>query len=214
MSAPVQRQRIVVGIAGASGTVYGTRLVEQLVHHNWEVHLLVSTSTWKVMQAELGIVGASPSTPLTDWLRVSGQQVRDQIHTYNIRDIAAPMASGTFRARGMIIIPASMKTVAAIAHGYSDNLLTRCADCFLKERRPLVVVPRETPLSSIHLRNLLTLSEAGAHIVPAMPGFYHNPASIDDLVNFMVTKVLNLLDIDHDVAMEWQGMHPTNEVKD
>jgi 4-hydroxy-3-polyprenylbenzoate decarboxylase len=204
-------KRIVVGMAGASGTIYGQRLVEKLVGLGWEVHLLVSASTWKVMQAELGIRGVGPSTPLTEWLSISEEQARQQIHTYNIRDIAAPMASGTFRARGMIIMPCSMKTVAAMATGYSDNLLSRCADCFLKERRPLVIVPRETPLSLIHLRNLTTLSEAGAHIVPAMPGFYNNPRTIADLADFMVMKVLELLQIEHDYDLAWKGSHPVGD---
>lgn len=202
----MESRRIVVGLSGASGTIYGTRLVETLVRRGWEIHLLVSASAWKVMQAELGVEGASPSTPLTDWLGITAEQAAGQVHSYNIRDIAAPMASGTFRARGMIIMPASMKTVAAIAHGYSDNLLTRCADCFLKERRPLVVVPRETPLSLIHLRNLTLLAEAGAHVVPAMPGFYHQPRTIDDMVDFMVMKVCELLDIEHGHHMQWEGM--------
>jgi len=204
-------KRIVVGMAGASGTIYGQRLVEKLVGLGWEVHLLVSASTWKVMQAELGIRGVGPSTPLTEWLSISEEAARLQVHTYNIRDIAAPMASGTFRARGMIIMPCSMKTVAALATGYSDNLLSRCADCFLKERRPLVVVPRETPLSLIHLRNLTTLSEAGAHIVPAMPGFYNNPRTIEDLADFMVMKVLELLQIEHDYDLAWKGSHPVGD---
>lgn len=207
MTAP-DTKRIVVGLAGASGTIYGTRLIEKLVSLGWDVHLLVSSSSWKVMQAELGIVGVGPSTPLTQWLNIDQATIARRIHTYNIRDIAAPMASGTFRARAMIVMPCSMKTVAAMAHGYSDNLLTRCADCFLKERRPLIVVPRETPLSTIHLRNLLTLAEAGAHIVPAMPGFYNKPQSIDDLVDFMVMKVLELAGIDHDYDLAWKGAHP------
>jgi 4-hydroxy-3-polyprenylbenzoate decarboxylase len=204
----MEANRVVVGLAGASGTVYGIRLIERLVELDHEVHLLVSASTWKVMQAELGLRGLGPSSALPEWIPGDPERLARQVHSYNIRDIAAPMASGTFRARGMIVMPASMKTVAAIAHGYSDNLLTRCADCFLKERRPLVVVPRETPLSTIHLRNLLTLAEAGAHVVPAMPGFYHQPETIDDLVDFMVMKVLELLGIEHRYSMAWQGLHP------
>lgn len=205
MSDPTTPPRIVVGLAGASGTIYGQRLVEKLVHLGWDVHLLVSSSTWKVMQAELGRPGIGPGSPLTEWLNLDAATIARRVTTYNIRDIAAPMASGTFRARAMIVMPCSMKTVAAIAHGYSDNLLTRCADCFLKERRPLIVVPRETPLSVIHLRNLLTLAEAGAHVVPAMPGFYSNPRSIDDLVDFMVMKVLELAGIEHDYDLAWKG---------
>ncbi|MCB2156227.1 UbiX family flavin prenyltransferase [bacterium] len=198
-------KRIVVGISGASGIVYGTRLVETLVHLRWEVHLLVTSSAWKVMQSEMGLSAAGPGMALTDWLDITAEQADAQIRTYNNRDIAAPMASGTFRAHAMIVMPASMKTVAAMAHGYSDNLLTRCADCFLKEKRPLLVVPRETPFSLIHLRNLTTLAEAGAHIIPAMPGFYHDPQTVDDLVNFMVMKVLESAGIDNEFAMEWKG---------
>ena len=198
-------RRIVIGLSGASGTVYGTRLIEKLVELDWEVHLLVSSSAWRVMQSELGIEGASPSTPLSKWINLPQERLDRQLFTYNIRDIAAPMASGTFKARAMIVIPASMKTVAALAHGYTDNLLTRCADCFMKERRPLIVVPRETPLSTIHLRNLTTLSECGAHIIPAMPGFYHNPQSMDELIDFMVMKVMDAAGIEHTYDMAWKG---------
>lgn len=195
---------LVVGISGASGVRYGMRLVEKVTAMGWDVHLLVTRSAWRVVQEEEGLTGAGAGSPLTSWLNLAPHQV-DRVHTYNIRDIAARPASGTFRARAMVIIPASMKTVAALAHGYTDDLMTRCADVFLKERRPLVVVPRETPLSAIHLENMLTLSRAGAHIVPAMPGFYCEPKSLDDIVDFMVMKVLNLLGIEHDLAMEWEG---------
>lgn len=195
---------LVVGISGASGVRYGIRLVEKVTELGWDVHLLVSRSAWRVMQEEEGLTGAGAGSPLTTWLNLTPAQA-GRIHTYNIRDIAARPASGTFKARAMIIIPASMKTMAALAHGYTDDLMTRCADVFLKERRPLALVPRETPLSAIHLENMLTLVRAGAHVVPAMPGFYCEPRTLDDIVDFMVMKVLNLLDIEHDVAMEWEG---------
>lgn len=204
--APAPAKNIVVGLSGASGTIYGLRLMHYLIELGWHVHLLVSSSTWKVMAAELNMPGVSPSTPISDWLGIAQEICDRQISTYNIRDIAAPMASGTFRSHGMVVVPASMKTVAALAHGYSDNLLTRCADCFLKERRKLVIVPREAPLSTIHLRNLLTLSECGAQILPAMPGFYHNPKTLEELVDFMVMKILDSLDIDHPLTtMHWKG---------
>lgn len=196
-------RHLVVGISGASGTRYGMRLIETVVRLGWKVHLIVTNSGWRVMQEEEGLAVGSTS-PLTAWLKLTDEQA-SAITTYNIRDIAAKPASGTFRARAMIVMPASMKTCAGIAHGYSDDLLGRCADVFLKERRPLVLVPRETPLSAIHLRNLLTLAEAGAHVVPAMPGFYCQPKSMDDLLDFMVMKVLNLLEIDHDIRMTWEG---------
>ncbi len=196
---------IVVGISGASGVRYGMRLIERLVALRWHVHLLVTRSAWRVMQEEEGLAGVGASSPLTSWLKISEEDAAALVTLYNVGDIAARPASGTFRARAMIVMPASMKTCAGIAHGYSDDLLSRCADVFLKERRPLVIVPRETPLSAIHLRNMLTLAEAGAHLVPAMPGFYSDPRTIDDLVDFMAMKVLNLLEIDHQIGMEWKG---------
>ena len=199
-------KRVVVGLSGASGTVYGTRLIEVLVRMDFEVHLFVSPSTWKVMAAELGIEGVSPSTPMKEWLALSQEEIDARVRVYNVRDIAAAPASGTFKSHGMVVIPASMKTVAAMAHGYADNLLTRCADCFLKEGRRLIVVPRETPLSLIHLRNLTLLAEAGARIVPAMPGFYHQPKSLGDIVDFMVMKVLDQLGIEHQFQdFVWTG---------
>ena len=202
MSAP---RRIVVGLSGASGSVYGVRLIETLVRLEWEVHLLVSSGAWRVMQCECGLPAVGPGSPLADWLALDEEAIRRFVRVCNIRDIAAPMASGTFQAHGMVVMPCSMKTVAAIAHGYADNLLTRCADCFLKERRPLVLVPRETPLSLIHLRNLTALAEAGAHIVPAMPGFYHKPRTVEEVVDFMIMKVLDALQIEHGLGMDWEG---------
>lgn len=195
---------IVVGISGASGIRYGQRLVEVLTGLGWHVHLMVTKSAWRVLQEEENRPGVGASSPLTEWLRLTPEQVAC-ITMYPIGDIAARPASGTFKARAMIVIPASMKTCAAIAHGYSDDLLTRCADVFLKERRPLVIVPRETPLSVIHLRNMVTLAEAGAHVIPAMPGFYCQPKTIEDLVDFMVMKVLNVLDIEHGIEQRWEG---------
>jgi 4-hydroxy-3-polyprenylbenzoate decarboxylase len=203
-------RHIVVGISGASGIRYGMRFIETVVRNGWTVHLIVTNSGWRVMQEEEGLAGVGTRSPLTEWLRITPEQAANQIVTYNIRDIAAKPASGTFRAAAMVVIPASMKTCAGIAHGYSDDLLTRCADVFLKERR-LAIVPRETPLGLIHLRNLVTLAEAGAHVIPAMPGFYCNPKTIDDLLDFMVMKVLNTLSIDHDIAMTWEGPRSERE---
>lgn len=199
-----EQGHLVVGISGASGIRYGIRFVEATVRLGWTVHLIVTPSAWRVMQEEEGLPGVGSSSPLADWLKLP-PGAGERIVRHNVKDIAARPASGTFNARAMVVIPASMKTCAAIAHGYADDLLVRCADVFLKERRPLVVVPRETPLSIIHLRNLTAIAEAGAHVVPAMPGFYSQPEKIDDLVDFMSMKVLNLLGIGHDLGMEWQG---------
>ena len=207
-----QERHLVVGISGASGVRYGMRLVERVVALGWHVHLIVTPSAFRVMQEEENITGVGASSPLGQWLRLPEEQLGKQVTLYNIRDIAARPASGTFRAKAMIVIPASMKTCAGIAHGYTDDLLTRCADVFIKERRPLAIVPRETPLSTIHLQNLLTLAQAGAHIVPAMPGFYCEPRTLDDMIDFMVMKVLNLLGIEHDIPMAWDGPRKQREM--
>lgn len=196
---------LVVGMTGASGLRYGTRLVEILVQMGWNVHLMMTKNSWRVLQEEEKIPGVGSSSPLTQWLKITEDQAMNQVTLYHINDIAAKPASGTFHTRGMVILPASMKTCGCLAHGVSGDLLGRCADVFMKEKRPLVIAPRETPLSSIHLQNLLTLSQAGAHIVPVMPGFYCDPKTIDDLVDFMVAKILNLLEIDHQLSIEWKG---------
>ncbi len=200
-----ERSHIVLGISGASGIRYAQRMIEVLVNEEWHVHLVVTRSAWRVLQEEEGLQGVGSSSPLTDWVNVTAEQAKHQVTHYNIRDIAAGPASGTFKAKAMMILPASMKTCAGVAHGYTDDLLTRCADVFLKEKRPLLIAPRETPLSMIHLQNMLTLSQAGAHIVPLMPGFYCQPQSIDELIDFMVMKILNVLDIPHHIDMKWEG---------
>lgn len=186
--------RYIVGITGASGVVYGLRLVELLLNQNYEVHLVVTDPARIVITQEMkwDIEG--------DWKSA----IRSHLSTGNLivydnSYIAAPIASGSFRVDGMLVIPCTMASIAAFANGSARNLLERSADVMLKEKKPLIVVPRETPLSSIHLRNMLSLAEAGAHIVPAMPAFYANPATIEDLVDFLVGKVLDSIGIEHDL---------------
>ncbi|MDX2176461.1 MAG: flavin prenyltransferase UbiX [Candidatus Sumerlaeia bacterium] len=198
-------EHLVVGISGASGIAYGVRFVEVALRLGHHVHLLVSNSAWRVMQEECGLAGVGASSPLSAWLPGAPEEAHERVHRYHIGDIAARPASGTFKARAMVVVPCSMRTVAGLATGNTDNLLLRCGDVFLKERRTLVLVPRETPLSLIHLRNMATLSEAGAHIVPAMPGFYHSPKTIDDLLDFMAMKLFDLLGIEHGIPHAWQG---------
>lgn len=142
-----------------------------------------------------------------DWevnqeLPLSGKNLR----IYENSNIAAPIASGSFLVDGMVVIPCSMASVSALAQGAADNLLERAADVMLKEKRPLIIVPRETPLNTIHLRNLLTLSEIGVHIIPAMPGFYSHPQTIDDIVNFIVGKVLDAMKINHNLFKRYNGL--------
>ncbi len=183
--------RLTVAITGASGVVYGKRLLKVLREKNVETHLIISKAAEKVIKHELGMT------------KEDVEKLAD--HFYDVDDWSAPIVSGSFKTDGMIIIPCSMKTLAGIAHGYSDNLVLRAADVTLKEKRRLILVPRETPLNVVHLRNMLALAEQGAVIVPAMPAHYHKPKDIDDLVDFVVGKVLDLLDIEHTLYERWAG---------
>jgi 4-hydroxy-3-polyprenylbenzoate decarboxylase len=194
-------RRIVVGISGASGAIYGIRLLEVLREcRDVETHLIVSEA------ARLTIADETPWTPRD----VEGLATR----RYDNRDIAGPLASGSFRTDGMVVAPCSIKTAAAIAHGLSQNLLTRAADVSLKERRPLVLLVRETPLHLGHLRVLTTLAEIGAVLLPPMPAFYHRPKQIEDLVDHTVARALDHLKIPHTLVPEWPGIRPRNAAAD
>jgi len=181
--------RLIVAITGASGVIYGKRLLEVLRKKKIETHLIISRTGEKIIEHELGIT-RSRIEKLANY-------------TYEEDDLAAPLASGTFLTDGMVIIPCSTKTLAGIAHGYSENLILRAAEVTLKERRKLILVPRETPLSVVHLRNLLELAIQGVIIIPAMPAFYHRPKDINELVNFVVGKVLDSLGITHELFKRW-----------
>ena len=184
--------RYIIGITGASGVVYGLRLVEFLLNQNYEVHLVVTDPARIVIAQEM------KWDIEEDWkLAIQSHLPTGDLIIYDNSSIAAPIASGSFRVDGMLVIPCTMASIAAFANGSARSLLERSADVMLKEKRPLIVVPRETPLSAIHLRNMLSLAEAGAHIVPAMPAFYADPATIGDLVDFLVGKVLDAMDIEH-----------------
>jgi len=183
--------RLIVAITGASGTVYGKRLLEVLREKKVETHLIVSKAAEKVIEHELEITKK-------DLTRLARQ-------VYSVDDLNAPFMSGSFQTDGMIIIPCTMKTLAGIAHGYSDNLILRAADVTLKERRRLIVVPRETPLSVVHLRNMLEVAKLGVFVVPAMPAYYHKPTKINDLVDFVVGKVLDCLGLEHKLFQRWVG---------
>lgn len=183
--------RLIVAITGASGVVYGKRLLKVLREKNVETHLIISKAAEKVIEHEL------------EMTRNDMEKLAN--HAYDVDDLSAPVVSGSFKTDGMIIIPCSMKTLAGIAHGYSDNLVLRAADVTLKEKRRLILVPRETPLNAIHLRNMLGLAEQGVVIVPAMPAYYHKPRDVDDLVDFVVGKVLDLLGIEHTLYKRWRG---------
>lgn len=192
-------RRLVVALTGASGVVYGVRLVQELLKMGLEVHLIISDPAQIVIKQEL-------KWDFTDSVEETFRKhlPGDNLFLYQNSDIAAPIASGSFLIEGMVVIPCTMSTVSNIAHGTSKNLLERAADVIIKERRQLILAPRETPLSSIHLRNMLTLSDLGVHIVPAMPAFYNHPRDINDMVNFVVGKVLDALRIEHSLYERYQ----------
>lgn len=195
------RRPWIVGITGASGSVYGVKLCGAILEAGWDVHLVVTEAGWRVLKDELGWeTGASRREGFLQQ-QFGGFPARLLYHS--VRDIGAAVASGSFRTAGMVVVPCSMGTLSAIARGASDNLLERAADVILKEGRPLLLVPRETPLHAIHLENMLLLARMGVKIIPAMPAFYHHPQTLEDAVNFMVGKVLDLMDIEHDLYRRW-----------
>ena len=183
--------KIVVGITGASGSIYGLRLIEVLRAAGHEVHAVVTHSGWQVLEYECG---------------VSREKLRQRVNVlYDVENIGAAIASGSFRMDAMAVVPCSMKTVGSIAQGISDNLLTRAADVALKEGRPLILVPRETPMHAIHLENMLRLARAGVRIMPACPGFYHRPQTLADIVDMLVGKICDMLGVEHQLFDRWQG---------
>ncbi|MBR2568206.1 MAG: UbiX family flavin prenyltransferase [Paenibacillus sp.] len=193
-----EKERWVVGITGASGAIYGVRLVQSLLDAGHFVHLLITEAGWRVLKEELDWQATKRQDAI---IEAFGAEAAIQVHP--IADIGATIASGSFRVQGMIIMPCSMGTLSSIAHGASDNLMARAADVMMKEGRPLVLVPRETPMHAIHLENMLKLSKMGVKLIPAMPAFYHKPKTLDDIVNFLVGKVLDSLDIDHQLFTRW-----------
>ncbi len=199
MMAAAAYKRIVVGITGASGSIYGVRLIETLLDAGIEVHLVVSNAGWRVLKEELGWNVTDREGTLNDMF---GDRPGSLIY-HPVTDIGASVASGSFLVDAMIVMPCSMGTLSAVAHGTSDNLMARAADVMIKEGRPLVLVPRETPLHAIHLENMLKLAQLGVKIIPAMPAFYFQPRSIEDLVHFLVGKVLDSLRIEHKLYTRW-----------
>jgi 4-hydroxy-3-polyprenylbenzoate decarboxylase len=197
--------RWVVGMTGASGAIYGVTLVRELLDRGCEVHLVVSDAGWRVLKDELGWNVTRRAEALA--AAFGNPPARGALVHHPFGDVGAAIASGSFRCAGMAIVPCSMGTLSAIAHGASDNLLTRAADVALKEGRPLLIVPRETPLNAIHLENMLKLARLGARIIPAMPAFYTHPRTLEDAVRFIVGKVLDQMGIDHELFRRWGEGH-------
>jgi len=197
-------ESILIGITGASGSIYGLRLLETLAGapFNLPVGLVISSAGRLVMSHELGIKAAADEDLLATRFEAS---VQPRITIYRPEDMAAACASGSNRFKALVVAPCSMNTVAAIAAGITLNLIHRLADVALKEKRPLILMPRETPMSATHLENMLNLANKGVTILPAAPGFYHQPATVGDMVNFMVGKVLDQLGMDHELYGRWEG---------
>lgn len=188
---------VTLGITGASGAPYAVRLLRALNDSRTPTRLIISTYGLRLLEEESGISSVDELRAATgDWSRVE---------LYDSLDRGATPASGSAPSRGMVICPCSMGTLASIAAGTSRNLVERAADVALKERRALILVPRETPLSLVHLTNMTRLTRAGATVLPAAPGFYHRPQSIDDLVDFVVARVLDHLGVEHEVGTRWKS---------
>ena len=195
-----------VGITGGSGAPYALRLLNALVGSGHDAHVVISSAGEKVLQLESGLrLGRTlreKEAALTNVLEIGGEG-RGSLRLFDPMNLAAPISSGSFPCAGMVIVPCSTGTLGRIANGISSNLIERAADVALKERRRLVVVPRETPLSEIHLRNMLTLRQAGADILPAMPAFYHKPKTIADMVDMIVGRILDRLGVENSLFFRW-----------
>nr|MDT0660963.1 UbiX family flavin prenyltransferase [Micromonospora sp. DSM 115978] len=185
------RRRLVVAITGASGSILGVRLLERLREFDVETHLIISAWGARTLEHE------------TPYSAADVRQLADVVHRPN--DLGATVSSGSFRTDGMVIAPCSVKTLAAIASGYTEDLIARAADVVLKERRRLVLVVREAPLSEIHLRNMLTLARMGASIVPPVPAFYNRPKTLDDAVDHIVTRVMDQAGLHSEIGPRWDG---------
>ena len=187
----MSKKRVFVGITGASGAIYGVRLIKALKKAGHEIHLVISRWGEETLTYETSESKAS---------------LKDEVYKiYEEDDLAAGPASGSFHLDAVVIVPCSMKTLAGIAHGYADNLIARAADCALKEHRKLIVVPRESPLNLIHIRNMEKVAEAGAIVIPASPAFWHKPKTIDELVDSIVDRILSHLNSARDSAAVWTG---------
>lgn len=194
----MNRLPVILAITGASGAPYGVRLLEVLASNTVPTWLMISSHGWRLIEEECGIKDDAGLKKATggDW---------SSVRVFDDKDRGAAPASGSVKTAGMVICPCSMGTVAAIAHGTSRSLIERAADVALKERRKLVLVPREAPLSLVHLRNLTLVAEAGAVVLPAAPGFYHKPTQVSELVDFVVQRILDHLGLEIELTKRWQG---------
>jgi 4-hydroxy-3-polyprenylbenzoate decarboxylase len=199
-------KHVVVAITGASGTCYGLRLMEWLLQHDVRITALVSSAGGQVLSHETGLAWPEETGARLEMLR-GYFNCEEPLQYYEEKNLLAPVASGSAAPDAVVVVPCSMGSLARIAAGISDNLIERVADVALKEHRPLILVPRETPLNALHLENMLRLARAGACILPAMPAFYHQPGEISDLIDFVVGKILDSLGEEHHLFQRW-GSEP------
>lgn len=199
----MKKRHFVVAITGASGSVYGLRVVEELLKGGDTVSVLISAAGFAVLREECGLSWGGTAAEVQEQLRGRLGYAGEGLRYYACDDLFAPIASGSSAPDAMLVVPCSMGTLSRISCGNAGNLLERAADVMLKEGRPLVLVPRETPFNAIHLEHMLKLSRLGVRMVPAMPGFYHKPQSIEDLVDFVVGKVLDSVQVEHSLFKRW-----------
>ncbi len=204
-------KKYVFAISGASGSIIGIRLLRELIKTS-QVHLLISSQSFYIIKDETGIdwgVNKKGSRGQgVEGSRIIENKIREyfkskRVYYHSEYDLAAPVSSGSFKTDGMLVVPCSMKTLSGIANGYANNLVERAADVTIKEGRPLLLSPREMPFSAIHLENMLTLARLGVKIAPPVPGFYHKPKRIDDIVDFMAGKILDSMGIEHEIFKRW-----------
>jgi 4-hydroxy-3-polyprenylbenzoate decarboxylase len=198
-----QLNTVTLALSGASGMAYGLRLLECLLAADIDVNLLVSQAAHLVAKQELGVALPARASDLENQLSDSLNTRDGQLRVFGREDWNAPVASGSNPADAMVVCPCSMGTLAAIANGMSDNLIERAADVMLKEQKQLILVPREAPFSTLHLENMLKLSKMNAVILPANPGFYHRPQSVEDIIDFIVARILDQLGIQHALMARW-----------
>lgn len=198
-----------IAITGASGSIYGVRLLEYLLKNGHKAYLIITKEGSLILKEEVGYewsaLGGGSEKAVEKRIKKDLKLEKVRLTFFNEENLYAPISSGSVKVDAMVVIPCSMKTLSGIAHGYANNLVERAADVMIKEGRPLILVPRETPLNTIHIRNMLTLSKIGVKIIPAMPAFYSKPKDIDDLVDFVVGKVLDSLKIENSLFRRWRG---------
>ncbi len=194
-----------IAISGASGAPYALRLLQALIKGGHSIYFTISGDGLSILNDETGLMLKGSETDIQFALEKHLEAKEGQIAYFDEDNMYAPIASGSAKVDAMVVVPCSMKALASIAHGFASNLIERAADVMLKEKRKLIIVPRETPLSAVHLRNMLTLAEAGCHIIPAMPAFYHHPQKISDMVDFVTGRVLDSMGVENDLSPRWGG---------